>query len=79
MIIYDFEVFKYDWVICWLDTETRKMHYIANDQEKFQRFYNYYKNRIWVGYNSRTYDQWIAKAILCGFNAYEMNDWLINK
>ena len=79
MIVYDFEVVKYDWVLCWLDTETRKMYTMHNDKEKLQRFYEHYRNRIWVGYNSRNYDQWIAKAILCDFNPYEMNDWIINK
>lgn len=79
MIIYDFEVFKYDWIICWLDTQTRKMHHIHNDKAKFEQFYDYYKNRVWVGYNSRQYDMWIAKAILCDFNPFEMNEWLITK
>jgi hypothetical protein len=79
MIFYDFEVFKHDWIICWLDTETRKMYHIHNDKARFEKFYEHYKNRIWVGYNSRQYDTWIAKAILCDFNPYEMSDWLINK
>ena len=79
MIIFDIECFKHDWVVCWLDCQTRKQHYIVNDKEKFEKFYEYYKDRIWVGYNSRNYDVWIAKAILCDFNPWEMNDWLINK
>lgn len=79
MIVYDFEVFKYDWMVCWLDTKTRKLHHIVNDKKLFERFYEYYKGTIWIGYNSRNYDQWIAKAILCDFNPKEMNDWLIVK
>ena len=79
MIFSDIEGFKYDWLICWLDTETQKTHFIVNDKEKFKQFYDYYKNEIWCGYNSRQYDQWIAKAILCDFNPWEMNDWIINK
>ena len=77
MIIYDFEVFKHDWMICWLDTETRKLHHIVNDKHMFEKFYEHYKHRIWVGYNSRGYDQWVAKAILCDFNPKDMNDWII--
>lgn len=79
MIFFDFEVFKHDWMICWLDTETRKMHHIVNDKVKFEKFYNHYKERVWVGFNSRHYDQWIAKAILCDFDPYEVNDWIINQ
>lgn len=79
MIVYDVEVFKHDWMICWLDTNTRKMHSIVNNKEKLEKFYDYYKNEIWVGYNSRSYDQWIVRAILCDFNPYDLSDWIINK
>jgi hypothetical protein len=66
-------------MICWLDTDTKKLHHIVNDKAKLEKFYDYYKNTIMVGYNSRNYDQWILKAILCDFNAYDMNDWIINQ
>ena len=79
MIVYDFEIFKYDWLVCWLDTDTRKFHKIVNDRNKLRKFYEYYKNTIWIGYNSRNYDQWVCKAILCGFNPYEMSTWIIEK
>lgn len=79
MIVYDFEVMKHDWLVCYLDTKTRKMHSIINDANAFSDFYNSYKNEIWVGYNSRNYDVWIAKAILCGFNPYLMSNWLIEQ
>lgn len=79
MIVYDFEVFKHNWMLSWLDCETQKMHTIHDDVEQMEKFYNHYKNRIWVGYNSRNYDVWIAKAILAGFNPYEMSQWLIEK
>lgn len=79
MLVYDFEVYRHNWVLSWLDTETRKMHTIHDSQEMMEKFYNHYKDRIWVGYNSRGYDVWIAKAILCGFNPYEMSEWIIEK
>jgi len=79
ILFYDFEVFKHDWIICWLDTETKKIYNIVNDKHKFEKFYEHYKNVIWVGYNSRNYDQWIAKSILCDFNPYDMNEWIIIK
>ena len=79
MIVYDFEVLKHDWLMVYLDTNTRKLNVIINDKKEFERFYDKYKEQIWIGYNSRGYDQWVAKAILCDFNAYDMNDWIINK
>lgn len=79
MIFLDFEVFKYNWMVCWLDTKTRKTYSIVDDKTKFEKFYEHYKNEIWVTYNGRQYDVWIAKAILCGFNPWDMNDWIINQ
>ncbi len=52
---------------------------IHNDKDKMLKFYEENKNDIWVGYNSRSYDQFILKAILCGFNPKKMNDWIILK
>ena len=79
MLFYDFEVYKYNWMLSWLDTETRKMYTIHDDVDKMVGFYNYYKDTIWVGYNSRQYDVWIAKAILGGFDPFEMNEWIIKR
>lgn len=79
MLIYDFEVYKHNWVLSWLDTETREMYTIHDSKEDMEKMYEHYKNRIWVGYNSRRYDVYIAQAILCGFDPYEMNQWIIDK
>jgi len=79
MIIYDMEVFKHDWMIVYLDTKTRTLNHIINSNEELMDFYNRYKTDIFVGYNSRNYDQWVVKAILCDFNPYDMNTWIIDK
>lgn len=79
MIVVDVEVYRYDWIVCWIDCETKKSHYIVNDKFKLEKFYEYYTNRIWITYNGRNYDYWIIKAILCDFSAYDMSDWIINK
>ena len=72
-------MFKYDWLLSYLDTDTRKISHIVNDKKAMEEMYNKYRAQIWVGYNSRNYDQWILKAILCDFNPWVMNDWIINK
>jgi len=79
MVVYDFEVYRYDWMICYLDTNTRKMNRIVNDKKAFEEFYAKYKREIWVGYNSRQYDQYIAKAILCDFDPFAVSSWIIEK
>lgn len=77
MIFYDFEVFKYDWLVVVSDTKTKSIFPIINSPEKLKEFYDRNINDIWVGYNSRHYDQWILKCILCGLNPKELNDWII--
>ncbi len=77
MLFYDFEVFKHDWLVVIVNTETKSEVVIENDLEKFIDFYNENKNNIWVGYNSRHYDQYIVKGIVCGFTPQQVNDWII--
>ncbi|MBY6878746.1 DNA polymerase domain-containing protein [Clostridium botulinum] len=77
MLFYDFEVFKHDWLVVIKDTDTKKTHTIVNNREKLNIFYEVNKDNIWCGYNSRSYDQWILKAIIAGFNPKELNDHII--
>lgn len=79
MLFYDFEVFKHDWLVVVFDMAARKEHVIINSPDELQALYDTHMKDIWVGFNSRHYDQYILKAILCGFNPKEMNDWIIVK
>ena len=77
MLFYDFEVFKHDWLVVILDMVAQKEHVIINDRAQLEKLYNEQKNNIWVGFNSRHYDQYIFKGILAGFNPKEINDYII--
>lgn len=77
MIFYDFEVFKYNWLVVLKNTADHNTTVIVDDKEKLENFYNENKEEIWCGFNSRHYDQYILKAILCGFNPKEINDFII--
>lgn len=79
MIFYDFETFKYNWLIVAIDPEKDKPYVIWDDPEELEKLHSQYKEDIWVGFNSRHYDQYILKSILCGLSAWECNDWIINK
>ena len=59
ILFYDFEVFRYDWLVVIMDTDTKSTHVIVNDQEQLTKLYESNKNNIWCGYNSRHYDQYI--------------------
>lgn len=77
MLFYDFEVFAHDWLVVVLDMTQQTEHVIVNDPERLERLYNLHKNNIWIGFNSRHYDQYIFKGILAGFNPKEINDFII--
>lgn len=79
ILFFDFEVFKYDWLVVAIDPINKSEYVIVNDKSKLEELYRKYKNDIWVGYNCRNYDQYIVKAILCGFNPKDVNDWIIVK
>lgn len=79
MIFYDFEVLKFDWLVVALDMAERKEHVIINDPEAFEALYEAHKEDIWGGFNNNHYDQYIAKAILCGFDPKKVNDYIILK
>jgi len=79
MLFFDFEVFKYDWLVVIYDMVNKKQHVIVNDKEQLEGVYNENKQNIWIGYNSKNYDQYILKGILCDFNPYEVSAHLIEK
>ena len=79
MLFYDFEVFKYDWVVVAIDMSEKKQHVIVNNLNELRELYEKNINNIWIGFNSNHYDQYILKGILCGFNPKKVNDFIIAK
>ena len=74
---YDFEVFKEDWLVVIINPIEKTESIIVNDRDKLLEYYETHKSEIWVGYNNRRYDQYILRAILCGFNPKEISDYII--
>lgn len=57
----------------------KKEHVIVNNPDKLQEIYDKNTKEIWVGFNSRHYDQYILKGILCEFDPKKINDYIIVK
>lgn len=77
MIVYDFEVFRGDWLAVFVDLTRKTEHVIVNDPDKLKALYEANSKDIWVGYNNKHYDQYIFKGILLGMDPKEINDWII--
>ncbi len=79
ILVYDFEVFIKDWMMVSIDYKTKEKTVITNDVIKLQEFYDSHASYIWVGYNSRMYDQFILKGILLGYDPYFITNEIINE
>lgn len=79
ILFYDFEVFRYNWLVVAIDPQKKKPFIIWDDAKALKKLYESYEEDIWIGFNSRHYDQYILKGILCGFDAWKLNDYIINK
>ena len=80
LVVYDFEVTKYDWLVVLKDVETGHYTKIHNDNEAFRACMD--DQAIYVGFNSKFYDQYIAKGVVCDFTPQELkelNDYIIVK
>lgn len=80
IIIFDFEVYKYDTllgtILLDIDTNEEIIKLMWNEDE-IRKFYLEHDNDIWVGHNSTYYDNLILEAIVDNQSAYEMNNKII--
>ena len=81
ILMYDFEVFvgAMYWCVVIINYNTKEKIIIQNNKQELKTFYESHKESIWVGYNSRNYDQFILKGILLNKNPFEINTEIIEK
>jgi hypothetical protein len=75
---YDTEVFAHDFLAVFKDRETGEYYIFLNDNEGLKNFIS--DDAIYCGFNSKSYDQYIIKAICAGFTPEEVkqvNDYII--
>lgn len=78
LITYDCEVFAHDWLVTFKDKETGRYTRIWNDNDALCECIS--DDCIYIGFNSKHYDQFIIKAIVAGFTPEEVkrvNDYII--
>lgn len=76
-IFFDWEVYKYDWCVTFIDVIKNKKTVIVNDRKGLLKFYVENKGKLYFAYNNRNYDNFIYKGILLGMNPKEINDKII--
>lgn len=78
LVTYDCEVFAYDYLVTIKDKETGHYTRVWNDNEALKECIS--EDTVYIGFNSKHYDQFIIKAICCGFTPQEVkqvNDYII--
>lgn len=77
MLVFDFEVFRYDWLVLFKDTTNQTYHSIINDREALREFYEANKHKLHIGFNNKRYDNLVYRAILDGADPYIVNELII--
>lgn len=77
ILVYDFEVFKFDTLLGIYDANNKKYIQTWNANE-IKRLYYDNLDAIWVGHNNSGYDNFILEAILNGFDPYSVSNNIIN-
>lgn len=78
MLVFDFEVFKHDWLVVFKDTTSGEYTTIVNDRVSLHKFYTEHRKDLYVGFNNKSYDNIIFRAIMSGINPYEVSKVLFN-
>lgn len=79
MYIFDFEVFRYDWLVVFKDVDNGEYTVIHNDNAAVKNFMT--PDNLIAGFNNKYYDNHIMKAILCDADnalVKEINDFIIS-
>lgn len=64
IVFYDFEIFKYDWLVVLLDPVYKEIKVICNDSVALKKYWLTHQNYTWVGYNNKRFDDVILKSII---------------
>lgn len=79
MIGFDFEVFKYDWLVVFKDMMTNEYTIIKNNKNELKSYLNKNMNSLLIGYNNSNYDNYILKSILLDIDPYYVSSIIIDK
>lgn len=80
-IVYDVEVFRFDWIVVFYDVSEAKFHVYVNDSEGVKQFMTR-PNQIFCGFNNKHYDNFILAAIVRGAShavIKQLNDFIIEE
>lgn len=81
-IIYDTEVFKYDFLAIFKDYDTKEYFIFPNDGEGIKDYISQNKDAVFVGFNNKHYDRFVTAAMVNTNNPLivkSVNDFIIEE
>ena len=75
LIFYDFEVFKYDWLVVFKENDNFIV--IKNNIEELKKYIKDNEKSIFIGFNNYAYDDIILAGLLTDKNPYELSKEII--
>lgn len=81
IIVYDIEVFKYDWIVVFYDIANNQWYIHHNDNDAVRKFMSQ-PDIVLAGFNNKHYDNHIIKAMCCGASPElikQINDFIIDE
>lgn len=76
LLFYDLEVFS-EYVCMTVAIPEDNMLVQCEGCDEIREFYEAHDDDLWVGFNSKNYDQYIVKGIALGYDPKKVNDWII--
>ena len=77
MYVFDFEVFKYNWLVVFKKVSTNEYTIIQDNPDELLKFYEKNKQSLFFGFNNKNYDNVVFKGILSGVDPYEISRMII--
>ena len=78
MLVYDFEIFMYDWLVVFKDLSTSQYKIVINDVDDLKKYVNDNIDKMFVGYNNKQFDDIILSGIFSGIEPYTTMTALMN-
>lgn len=76
LLFYDLEVFS-EYVCMTVAIPEDSILVQCEGCDEIREFYEAHDDDLWVGFNSKNYDQYIVKGIVLGYDPKKVNDWII--
>lgn len=79
MIVYDFEIFAFDWLVVFKELPTGNYRIIVNDVEELKDYVNLnIDSKMFVGYNNKQFDDIVMAGIFANVDPYTTMTALMN-